>query len=112
MHCGVPPGTDRQNGAAIADTGMLTSRTAATASLFIHGSPHALGVRIQRRPTGGGNTIPCPRRSSRDNYAFVFNRTTGEGMLSIITLITAGLPLASDRSNAPGNSELVWTSSP
>src|ERR1700677_5080835 len=102
MHCRAPPGIARQNGAAIADNDVLTSNAAATASFLILNSPHALGVRIQPWPRRKGNTIPCPRRASRDNYAFVFNRTTGEGMLSIITLITAGLPLASDRSIAPG----------
>ncbi len=39
-------------------------------------------------------------------------RTTGEGMLSIITLMQAGLPLANARSTAPGKSPMLVTNSP
>ena len=39
-------------------------------------------------------------------------RTVGAGMLSIITLMHAGLPLASERSIAPGISSALCTSSP
>ena len=39
-------------------------------------------------------------------------RTTGDGILSIITFTTAGLPLASDRSIAPDSSSAAVTSSP
>ena len=34
--------------------------------------------------------------------------TTGAGMLSIMTLMHAGLPLASERSIAPGISSALW----
>lgn len=41
-----------------------------------------------------------------------YRRTTGDGMLSIITFTTAGLPLFSARSSAAGRSAADSTSSP
>ena len=52
------------------------------------------------------------RRRAADRSAYGLSRIAGAAMLSIITLMQAGLPLASARSIAPGRSAARSTCSP
>src|ERR1700693_875931 len=63
-----------------------------------------------RENTALGRARPFSHRGGWPSHGRAL--TVGAGILSIITLMQAGLPLASDRSIAPANSSGPCTSSP
>ena len=75
----------------------------------------AFGWELQtspRRPAWADRVRPAHRHVSLAVVGQAPARTSGAGIASIITLMQAGLPLAIDRSIAPGRSAALSTNSP